>query len=263
MKRTTGFTLIELLMVISIIGLLSSVVLASLTSAREKAKYAANQQLDANFNHALADGLLGQWSFDDQTVTDSSGYNWVGTVSGSPTFPADTPFGKGYSFSTNNGAGSFSIASVGSQLPAVPDRTISVWVKRDVSTSVGSFVGNGDFQFGVGIVGCTGTDTIKLTKYNIIDICIGSLPSDIKWHMATAVWTTSGVRVYIDGRLNGTSNNAQNFTTSSSAVVVGAQETAFRGSLDSLRMYGRALEASEVQKLYAEDIETHPMFANR
>ena len=48
LKNKKGFTLIELLVVIAIIGILSSVVLASLSTARTKGRIAAAQSTMAN-----------------------------------------------------------------------------------------------------------------------------------------------------------------------------------------------------------------------
>jgi type II secretion system protein G len=52
-KNNKGFTLIELMVVISIIGLLSSIVLASLKGARDKAKSVAFRESVMSFTKAL------------------------------------------------------------------------------------------------------------------------------------------------------------------------------------------------------------------
>ncbi len=62
LKEGNGFTLIELLVVVAIIGLLSSIVLTSLSEARTKAKYAAAQTELNQFIQAviIAQGESGQ-----------------------------------------------------------------------------------------------------------------------------------------------------------------------------------------------------------
>lgn len=76
-KRTKGFTLIELLVVIAIIGLLSSVVLASLSTARAKARDAHRMADIKNITLALEMYYDTKQAYPVSTSTNIDAQGWV------------------------------------------------------------------------------------------------------------------------------------------------------------------------------------------
>ncbi len=77
-----GFTLIELLVVIAIIGILSSVILASLSSARTKGRTAAAQETMNSIKTAAASCLNDSVAINIPTATNAGGGGAVCTGGG-------------------------------------------------------------------------------------------------------------------------------------------------------------------------------------
>lgn len=262
-----GFTLIELLVVVAIVALLSSVVVASLNAAREKARVAAGRQFDSNAFHAAGDEAVGIWDFDDcspsTTALDRSGFGNDAALSNGASFSTDTQSGRGCSLSLD-GSDDKAGAGTGSSLNLTGPVTVSAWIKPDTfgSGNKGRIIdknnaGSSGFEFHVE----------NATVASGLTFCVNSCPNGSmaniitlgRWQHVAAVTSGSGsVRFYVDGIDKGTASMGGGSIASHESVplTIGgrASDTArqFDGLIDDIRIYGKTLTASEVGELYAE-----------
>jgi prepilin-type N-terminal cleavage/methylation domain-containing protein len=251
LRRACGFTLIELLIVIALIAVLSSIVLSSLNSGREKSRVAAGKQQDSALYRALSANATAIWNFDEgsgSVILDASGNNNSGSYSGA-IWNTDTPYGRDYSLTFNNGA-SASFPNV-SGLPS--DKvTVTAWVYLTTHRNWNNFVNNnwvgngwiiysditGKAVFGIGQGG---------TQYG----AGYSTPLALnRWYFLAGTYDGAQATLYIDGKRDGNVVSLANAAmTNSGNITVGPGTI---GSVDQVRIYARPLSAMEIERLYAE-----------
>lgn len=79
--------------------------------------------------------------------------------------------------------------------------------------------------------------------------------NDNTWHHVAAVYDGANVTLYVDGSSDGSVAKTGNLTTSSRNVRIGARHTTsmgeyFTGIIDDVRIYNKALSASEIQQIH-------------
>ncbi len=202
-------------------------------------------------------GLLGSWHLNESSgsiASDSSGNGYNGTVVGTTIVAGK--YGNARNF---DGSSYISAGSLGS-FPT--QGTLSFWVNASVMENYhnplatkldGSNVGirfeeNASGTFG----GLTGNDAGTYTSFNYI-------PSGMQintWYHIVYIWDTS--RSWHEGYLNGTrvfsgTNTYWPSTISNFAIGTGFATTVdrrWKGMVDEVRIYNRALSASEVYSQY-------------
>lgn len=218
----------------------------------------------------LNTGLVGWWTFDGKDVVsgrvnDISGNGNNGTLSGisTSTFYTVGKIGQGFKFDAVD-----DYVDVG-DLSGVEGKTalsVSLWVKStetenvSVADTIIAKSGSGADTFelyweqnesvsfcvvGSSGTSCGGADTAIASYANGIPIGSGR-----NWYHIAGVYDSvaGNVKVYVNGVLGGTTGSLSSLTQNSTHTIkIG---TTWSGTIDDVRIYNRALSASEVLQLY-------------
>ena len=206
-------------------------------------------------------GLRSWWQFDDTSGTnlvDSTGRNVFGTM-------VDTPVrivgltGGALSFDgVNDGV---LVGSKGA-LDGAADFTLSAWVKT-TSTSDGTIIAQrGPSWDNVFLVRAQGDGRVRFEIYgggSQFNIYTTAKVNDGQWHQVIVQREGAAGRIYIDGALAGSATGTIRSLSATQSLAIGYDAldgVFFKGAIDDVRVYTRALNASDVTALYQEPFIT-------
>src|SRR3989344_1396932 len=213
-------------------------------------------------NPTLNTGLVGHWTFDGKDITtridDVSGNsNNGGLVLGASGNTATTTvpgrIGQAMAF---DGTHDYVTLPNNASLNITGPITMSAWIKTSFSGAyqyVISGLTGGSPYAGYGLTISPDNKISYWSGAHAAWVDGSSTVNDNKWHHITAVESGTTVRFYKDGVADGTASTQQPNSYSDVrkiGIFTDNSQNPFKGSIDDVRIYNRALSADEIKRLY-------------
>jgi hypothetical protein len=224
--------------------------------------------LGATDNQNLSNGLIGYWKMDESdwtndcsttSVTDSSGNGYNGKSCPSTTGPDPSTTAKFGTAANLDGSNDYiDLVASSNFIPSTNSPiTVSAWV-RPTAIAAGNFTER--------VVGIASSSTLSsfimgfdnsnqaffydgVTRHQF-----SGTYSTNTWHYMTVTFDGSNARLYMNGVQDGspisTSLSAGHSTTAKIGVNPTGAGSFFNGQIDEVRIYNRALSATELAQLY-------------
>lgn len=267
-KITKGFTLIELLVVVAIVGILSGLVVVNLSGATESAKIAKAKRFSNSMRSSMSYSIISEWRADDASgniAKDSWGSNNCDLTGHAPSLASASQCVEDACFQYS-GSGQYLNCGTNSSLE-IGDKsfTVEAWFKPDTAIATGgrsTILSNYspgwimDLPDDGDVEGYRFHNGYSAYKYNAPG---GNIP--LAWtHWVVARDISSGtLKTYINGDLKQTWSMAS-VATSSNPLFIGQRGGSFffKGFIDTIRIYDKALNSAEIKDSYWAEVGKHP-----
>lgn len=202
-------------------------------------------------------GLVGYWTFDEgsgNVAHDASFNGGDGVLTNNPTWQAGEScrVGRCLSFDGTNYVDGGNIEDF-----ITSDFSIAAWVKKNVSGYYQTIVSKGDAGIGTNKgyrLRVESGDTILFTVTGDTESALNTTSTITNglWYHIVATKDSSVMKVYINGIEVGNMAAPSGSISNSLHFMIGRQSTDWywRGSIDDVRIYNKALSATEVRNLY-------------
>jgi prepilin-type N-terminal cleavage/methylation domain-containing protein len=259
----TAFTLIELLVVIAIIGILSGLIVVTMSGVSDKANIAKSQVFSNSLRNSLMLNLVSEWKLDGN-ANDSWGSN-NGSFNSAPVSSTNCVYNTCYSF---DGVDDYISVSDSNSLDVTDGITLEAWVNI-------ASLQNNNYEY---IIRKTAEDIYQRTLYGLLMGYSNATVGFFLWTEDYAgcqqvAWTSSSLalskwyhlvgtydypthtgKIYINGAFatSGTSVTGR-IRTNNNALYLGHKQDGtlyFNGLMDNMRVYNSAIPTSQIEEMY-------------
>ncbi|MFA5432509.1 MAG: LamG-like jellyroll fold domain-containing protein [Candidatus Paceibacterota bacterium] len=255
-----AFTLIELLVVIAIIGILSGLIVVSMSGVTQKANLAKAQVFSNSLRNALLLNLVAEYKLDGNANNSWNQTN--GTVYEAVTLTSGCVQNYCLSFDGSNDYGEATLNSFSSE-------TISLWIKLNNYSASGKVLGINAHAQGNNAIGSF--DKILYVNesgkagWYVWDTAerkiIGTTSLQLNtWYNIVGVIGVGGQKIFVNGQQENINtsvviswNGGTLFDISFNAVTAGETNLAadhFNGLIDEVRIYNAVIPTSQIKEQY-------------
>ena len=206
--------------------------------------------------------LVGYWSFDSYNSThiyDNSTYTNDGEIHGSRT--VEGKFGKGMEF---DGVNDYVDCGNDESLNITDAITIEAWVKTSDITQNEYFISKDDGGVSRAYSLKTESGKVRFLLWNSTGTLVSiysnanNISNNSWFHIAVVRDTASTMSMYINNVLQTDTNTISDIKSVATDFYIGKMDTYhFNGSIDSVRIYNRALSAEEINASYNANIHCY------